>query len=119
MPPLRVTRVERGSFFVVQAGEADAGARAAGKPWAEGSWLFFLEPLGPSRARFVSRYRCATSDDLATRISHGSTFLEPVGFAMDRRMLLGVKSRVEAAAIAIAMKKPTRSMTRRRLADAR
>jgi hypothetical protein len=27
----------------------------------------------------------------------GPTFLEPVGFAMDRRMLLGVKERAEGA----------------------
>lgn len=97
MPPLRVAHVEHGRFFVAHA-PADGAARAAGKPWAEMSWLFFLEALGSKRSRFVSRYRCATSDDLASRVTRGPTFLEPVGFAMDRRMLLGVKARVEAAA---------------------
>ena len=95
-PPLRVAQVERGRFFVVH-GPADAGAREAGKPWAEVSWLFFLEAIGPGRCRLVSRYRCATSHDLATRLTLGPTFIEPIGFAMDRRMLLGVRSRVEAA----------------------
>jgi len=58
------------------------------------SWLFLLEPLGPSRCRLISRYRTATSDDLATTLAYGVA-IEPIGFAMDRRMLLGVKSRAE------------------------
>lgn len=111
-PPLRVARCERGSFFVLHA-PADTEARAAGKPWAEVSWLFYLEPLGTGRCRLVSRYRCATSDDLATRMRFGPTFIEPVGFAMDRRMLLGVKSRAEVART----RKPLRSLTRRRAAQ--
>jgi hypothetical protein len=58
------------------------------------TWLFFLEPLGPNRCRFISRYRTATSEDLATRLAFGAA-IEPIGFAMDRRMLLGVKERAE------------------------
>jgi hypothetical protein len=34
---------------------------------------------------------------LATRLAFGPTLIEPVGFAMDRRMLLGVKDRAERA----------------------
>ena len=33
---------------------------------------------------------------LATRLAFGPTFVEPIGFAMDRRMLLGVKERAES-----------------------
>ncbi|MCU0673649.1 MAG: hypothetical protein MUE69_12735 [Myxococcota bacterium] len=72
----------------------DPAAKAAGRAWVETSWLFFLEPLGPSRCRFISRYRTRTSDDLSTRLAYGVA-IEPIGFAMDRRMLLGVKERVE------------------------
>ena len=108
VPPLTIAELERGRFCVAHA-PADRAARAAGKAWAEMSWLFFLEPLGEGRSRLVSRYRCATSDDIATRLSLGPTFLEPIGFAMDRRMLLGVKSRVEAAK----SKRPLRSFARR------
>jgi hypothetical protein len=61
----------------------------------EATWLFLVEPLGPGRFRFISRYRANGSDDVATRLSFGPTFIEPVGFAMDRRMLLGVKERAE------------------------
>lgn len=97
MPPLAVARFERGRYFVAHA-PADPAARARNEPWATVSWLFFLEPCSEGRTRLVSRYRCATSDDLGTRLSLGPTFVEPIGFAMDRRMLLGVKARVEDAA---------------------
>jgi hypothetical protein len=96
-PRLPVVGVERGRHVLAFAA-ADDQARAHGKPWAAVSWLFFLEPLGDDRCRFVSRYRAACSDDLASRLAFGPTLLEPISFAMDRRMLLGVKERVERAA---------------------
>lgn len=108
MPPLSIVAVEAGRFFVAH-GAADAKARAAGKPWAETTWTFSLEPLDPGRCRFVSRFRCASSDDVAMRMSLGPMLLEPIGFAMDRRMLLGVKARVESAAA----KRPLRSFRRK------
>ncbi len=95
--PLRVAALERGRWFVLHAPPDDA-ARAAGKPWVTASWLFHLEPLGASQCRFISRYRASCSDDLATQLIAGPTLLEPVGFAMDRRMLLGVKQLCERAA---------------------
>lgn len=95
MPPLKVEAVSPGRWFLAHAGPDDA-ARASGK-WIETTWLFLVEPLGESRCRFLSRYRCASSDDLVTRLSFGPTVVEPIGFAMDRRMLLGVKERAEKA----------------------
>jgi hypothetical protein len=94
VPPLPVVSLVRGPHFVAHAA-ADPLARADGKPWVEATWLFLIEPLGPGRCRFISRYRAGGSDDVATRLSFGPTFIEPVGFAMDRRMLLGVKERAE------------------------
>ena len=96
MPPLEIVRAEPGAWFVAY-GRPDESARAAGRPWVGASWLFFLEPLGEKRCRFVSRYRVTYSNDLVTRLSLGPVFIEPIGFAMDRRMLLGVKSRAEGA----------------------
>jgi hypothetical protein len=96
-PRLRVCAVEPGRHFVAH-GAADDTARALGKPWTSASWLFFIEVLSETRCRFISRYRVACSDDLATRLLFGPTLIEPVGFAMDRRMLLGVKERAEQAA---------------------
>jgi hypothetical protein len=94
LPALPIAHLEPGRCFVAH-GAADAKARAQGKPWVDVSWLFLVEPLGPARCRLISRYRCASSEDLATRLSFGATFMEPIGFAMDRRLLLGVKARAE------------------------
>src|SRR5690606_19131942 len=94
LPALEVVGVVPGRWLLAH-GEPPPGARARGDPWVAVTWLLLVEDLGAGRSRFVSRYRCATSDDLATRLRFGPTLVEPVAFAMDRRMLLGVKARAE------------------------
>ena len=96
-PRMKIVSVEPGRCLVAHA-PADEAAKASGKPWVAASWVFELEPLGPKRCRLISRYRAACSADWGTRLAFGPTLLEPVGFAMDRRMLLGVKERAEGAA---------------------
>ncbi len=96
MPAMRVESLVPPRHLLAVA-RLDEAARAGGRPWMAVSWLFQLEPLGDARCRLVSRYRCDCSDDLATLAAMGPAFMEPVGYAMDRRMLLGVKERVEAA----------------------
>jgi hypothetical protein len=95
MAPLKVVKVDRGSCLVAYCAP-DRASQAAGEPWVAASWLFFVEALSPRRCRLVSRYRVAYSDDLVTTLSLGRSLLEPIGFAMDRRMLIGVKTRAEA-----------------------
>ena len=97
VPALRVVRMERGRHFVALA-PLDEAARTAGKPWAVASWLFELVPLVEGGCQLVTRYRVACSPDLATRLALGPTLLEPIGFAMDRRMLLGIKAHAERQA---------------------
>lgn len=96
MPRMAVVHVERPMCFVA-FGAPDPAARAAGSPWTAASWLFLVEPLGEGRCRLLSRLRCSSSTDLPTRVANSPILLEPVGYAMDRRMLLGVKERAEAA----------------------
>ncbi|HRI54133.1 MAG TPA: hypothetical protein PLW65_28530, partial [Pseudomonadota bacterium] len=95
VPGLPIVQLLPGRALVAY-GAPDAAAQKQGKPWAAVTWLLFVEPLGARRCRFISRYRCATSADLPTRLSLGPTLLEPIGFAMDRRMLMGVKERAES-----------------------
>jgi hypothetical protein len=83
-----------GRHFVAHAA-SDPAALVAGRPWVAASWLFLVEPLGPGRSRVVSRYRCATSGDRRTRLLFGPALLEPIGWAMDRKMLLGIRARAE------------------------
>ena len=96
-PPLRIVQLERDRFFVAYA-PLDEVAHAEGRAWATASWLFALEPLPGGRTRLLTRYRLACSSDVATELALGPTLMDPVGFAMDRRMLLGVKERVEREA---------------------
>lgn len=100
MPPLRIVSVEPGRHLVAY-GAPDEEARAAGRPWVAGSWLFLVEETAPGLTRVVSRYRCATSDDLKTRLAYGPALLEPIGSTMDRRMLLGIRERAEHAPRAV------------------
>lgn len=97
VPALRVARLERGRYFIAHA-PVDEAARAGGRPWATASWLFALDPLPGGRTRLLTRYRVACSSDVATRLALGPALLEPIGFAMDRRLLLGVKERAEREA---------------------
>jgi hypothetical protein len=97
IPPLSIVELEPGRHFVAFA-PADERARASGKPWATTSWLFQLEPLPDGNCRVVTRYRVDCSSDVRTRIEMGPTLLEPIGFAMDRRMLLGIKQSAERQA---------------------
>jgi hypothetical protein len=95
VPRLRVAEAVPGRHFVAHA-DPSLDALAQREPWTAVSWLFLVEPLGPDRCRVVSRYRCATSDDRPTRLRFGPTLVEPISFAMDRRMLQGIKARAEA-----------------------
>ncbi len=103
MPPLRVVSCDDGHYFVAY-GAADEEARARGRAWTSGSWLFLVEPLSGQKTRLISRYRAACSNDLATRLAFGPALIEPISFAMDRRMLLGIKERAQRAP-----KTPTRA----------
>lgn len=93
-PALKIAALERDRWLLAH-GAADEQARAAGRPWAAVTWLFYLEPLADGKCRCISRYRVDYADDLRTRLSFGPSLLEPIGFAMDRRMLLGIRERVQ------------------------
>ncbi len=93
-PPLRIVKLDPGRFMVAY-GAPDEASRAEGKPWLAASWLFLVEPLGSGRSRFISRFRVGYSESLAADLRYRPMLVEPVGFVMDRRMLLGVKERVE------------------------
>jgi len=96
MPGLPIRAIEEGHWLLAESAPAPDPSAPS---WVRASWLFWVEPIdGGKRSRFISRYRCGTSDDWKTRLQFGPTIAEPIGFVMDRRMLLGVKERAEAHA---------------------
>jgi hypothetical protein len=60
------------------------------------TWSLGLTPVGPARTRLVSRFRAAPSHGLGPRL--WMLLADPGAFVMERRMLAGIKARVEAAA---------------------
>ena len=100
-PPLQVVAVEDGRSLIAYMAPAKnlgAGGSAPGTRWMAASWLFLVQPRGADGCQLISRYRCATSPDLASRLQFGPTLIEPMSFAMDRHMLIGIRQRAERAA---------------------
>jgi hypothetical protein len=95
-PRMQVAALEPGRWLVATSVTEPNGPLQDGV-WANVSWLFFVEPLPNGRSRLISRFRAACSNDLAPRLALGPALLGPVSFAMDRRMLLGIKRRAERA----------------------
>jgi hypothetical protein len=56
-------------------------------------WQFGLYPIDENRTRLVSRSRVRTQTFWARLFTYA---IEPAGFLMTRRMLLGLKERAEA-----------------------
>jgi hypothetical protein len=94
-PAISIVEAQPGSHLLAFAA-ADPTARAGGGPWTAVTWLLLVEAIDARHCRVISRYRCAHSRDRRTRLSFGPSLLEPIGFAMDRRMLMGIRRRAEA-----------------------
>jgi hypothetical protein len=58
-------------------------------------WAFCLYPAGPDRTRFVSRNRISTPGAGWLQRAFGVLVMEPGSLIMERKMLLGIKSRAE------------------------
>jgi hypothetical protein len=63
--------------------------------------------MGASDASGHGRCMAAQKADLMTRLQFGPAIIEPVGFAMDRRMLIGIKQRAEQARSAASSQLPS------------
>ena len=74
-----------------QSGKPVAYDPQAGKGFSIATWQFVLRPLDVKTTRLLVRQRLAYSPDLAWvwRLT------EPVGFVMERKMLLGIRQRAE------------------------
>jgi hypothetical protein len=61
------------------------------------SWTFVVEPRPGARSRVISRFRVHVAPSFVAHLSQGAYLTESIGFVMDRKMLLGIKERVERA----------------------
>ncbi len=60
------------------------------------SWAFVLVPLDETRTRLLVRFRADYAPNPLSTLA--GAVLEPVSFLMERKMLLGIRARVEGAA---------------------
>jgi hypothetical protein len=60
------------------------------------TWLFYVEALADGRTRLISRYRLGYTPRFGNDLAYRG-FVEPISTVMQRRMLLGIKARAEAA----------------------
>jgi hypothetical protein len=58
------------------------------------TWLWYVEFLDAYHARFISRNRVTYNSSIKNKIMFGLV-MEPIVFAMDRKMCLGIKKRAE------------------------
>jgi len=59
------------------------------------TWLLYLDEIDSARIRLISRSRNDYSPSLANKLWMGPLFVEPIGFVMERKMLLGIKQHAE------------------------
>ena len=94
-----VRRVETGSVLGLggtmdpRTGQIRPSGGAAAGPRVELGWTFVLQPVHERRTRLLSRTRYDYSPLIVGLILR--PVLEPLQFIMERRMLLGIKSRAE------------------------
>ncbi|BCW68335.1 hypothetical protein NicSoilB4_30980 [Arthrobacter sp. NicSoilB4] len=95
-----VRRLETGSVLALggtvdpRTGKITSAVAAPAGPRLELGWTFILQPVDPGTTRLLSRTRYDYSPLAVGLVLR--PVLEPLQFIMERRMLLGIKSRAEA-----------------------
>lgn len=93
-PPMAVALVQPGSALVLLGGDP-RGAPHPDEGEVRVSWGFFVVPAGEGQCRVLSRYRAAYGRGFATRLLYGPWLVGPIACVMQRKMLRGIKQRVE------------------------
>jgi hypothetical protein len=64
-------------------------------PTPNGTWSFFLEPIGQAETRLLTRGLGGNSSQAVLQRPFERFIMAPIHFVMERRMLLGIKERAE------------------------
>jgi hypothetical protein len=71
-----------------------AKGMALGDGYLATTWGWYLQPYGRRCTRLVERFRCDWNPSPANQLLM-RVVMEPASFIMQRKMLLGIKERVE------------------------
>jgi hypothetical protein len=91
-PFFTIVGVEPDRALVLRSGTDDQQETSA-----VSSWVFFLDERKDRNTRLIARQRNAYGSGLGNLLIW-RVFTDPISFVMERRMLLGIKERVEAMA---------------------
>jgi hypothetical protein len=94
-PPLHATIVDPPRALVFLGSPVPAEGGAGGPAGLAATWQFVLEPREAGQTRLLVRGRYTHGPSLGDRLAMGPAFVEPISYAMERRMLRGIKARAE------------------------
>ena len=90
-PGMKVALVETGHYILIHNDNRKTGVAS----YIHTTWLLYLQAVDASTTRLISRGRNDYSPEVANRLWMGPLFVEPMGFVMERKMLLGIRQRAE------------------------
>jgi len=90
-PAMKVAAARSGQYILIHNDSREADS----VHYINMNWLLYLEVPSLTTTRLISRGRYDYSPDLSNKLWMGPLFVEPVGFVMERKMLLGISQRAE------------------------
>jgi hypothetical protein len=76
-------------------GSVPMPASSAKGDYFASTWAFYLIPSDDGTTRLIARFRSGYNVKFATMMMYGPPLVEPISCVMQRKMLLGIKQRVE------------------------
>ena len=90
-PGMKVAVVAPNRYLLIHNDNRQAGVPS----YIHTTWLLYLQEIDATTTRLISRGRNDYSPEIANRLWMGPLLVEPMGFVMERKMLLGIKARAE------------------------
>ena len=90
-PGMKVAIVETGHYILIHNDNRSTNVPG----YIHTTWLLYLQALDPTTTRLISRGRNDYSPELGNKLWMGPLLVEPMGFVMERKMLLGIQRRAE------------------------
>jgi len=78
-------------------GSVPVPASSAKDDYFASTWGFYLMPQNDGTIRLIARFRSDYHEKFANTMMYGPPLVEPISCVMQRKMLLGIKQRVETA----------------------
>jgi hypothetical protein len=101
MPDFPVVIVEPCRAIVLHGdtrlGSVPVPASSAKGDYFATTWGFYLVPRDDDATKLIARFRSDYNDKFANAMMYGPPLVEPISCVMQRKMLLGIKQRVETA----------------------